>query len=453
MPPVMSSGLSPRDARRKRRVLGVLLAGAMAAAGCHQKPDPPAPVQSPGPGRSVAEIRELDIAFFRERAQRDPTGAMDLAHLAALYLARGRETGDPHDAVLAERTARRSLRNRAAHNQAASAVLQSALLAQHRFREALALATAARDEDPESNDLRAGVAEIQMELGLYDEARMTFQSIRPRANELSLLPRLARWAEITGDTGRARRLLRTALGAARAQPTLPAEQLAWYHLRVGDLELRLGDPVAADSAYTAGLAAHPGDHRLLSALAHSALAQRRWRDARRFGEEAIAIALDPTTLGILSDAAEALGDTAAAVDYARVLDIAVLDQPEAYHRAWSLFLLDHGRHLDRVAKKIRAELATRKDVYAYDLHAWSLHLQGRDREALAASRRALQQGTQDALLFHHAGAIMLASGDTAGARAQFARALAINPFMSPRQESSMRPLMGAAVALPAEVRR
>lgn len=431
---------------RHARAAAVLVAGALACMSCGRRPAQDSIASVREAARSESEIRELDIEYFRARAERDPTGAMDLAHLGALYLARGRETGDPRDAILAEKHARKSLRNRAARNGQAAAVLQSALLTQHRFREALSLAITARETDPESNELRAAVAEIQMELGDYAAARATFDSIRPRSNELAVLPRLARWAEMTGDTVRARRLLRTALAAARAQPSIPAEQLAWYHLRVGDLELRLGHPAAADSAYRAGLAVHAGDYRLLSALAHSALAQRKWDEALVTGQQAIAISLDPTTLGILSEAAAAAGDTAQAAEYARVLDVAVLGQPGAYHRAWSLFLLDHGRHLERVSARIEAELRTRRDIHGLDLHAWALHLRGRDREAMRAAQSALALGTQDASLYYHAGTIAMALGDTTRAREHLARAVAINPYFHPQHAEQARAVLSATAA-------
>ena len=105
-----------------------------------------------------------------------------------------------------------------------------------------------------------------------------------------------------------------------------------------------------------------------------------------------------------------MGDSAKSDEYAHVLDVAVLKQPGAYHRAWSLFLLDHDRHVATVSRKIREEMRTRKDIYAYDLLAWSLHKQGRDREAANAMAVALSQGTQDAQLFYHAGVIERALG-------------------------------------------
>ena len=126
----------------------------------------------------------------------DPHGAADLARLASLYLQRSRETGDPRDAIRAEEAARRSMRNRDAHNAQAMQVLSSSLLAQHRFVEALRVARAVRDRNPDAPALRAAVAEIEMELGQYDSARVTFAALGDAKSSLSVAPRLARWAEI-----------------------------------------------------------------------------------------------------------------------------------------------------------------------------------------------------------------------------------------------------------------
>ena len=71
------------------------------------------------------------------------------------------------------------------------------------------------------------------------------------------------------------------------------------------------------------------------------------------GEQAIAQALDPATLGVLTDAYTALGDTTKAAEYYHAMALAVLRQPGPYHRAWSLFLLDHDREVPRVLAKVR----------------------------------------------------------------------------------------------------
>jgi hypothetical protein len=85
--------------------------------------------------------------------------------------------------------------------------------------------------------------------------------------------------------------------------------------------------------------------------------------------------------------------------------VAVSQQAAAYHRAWSLFLLDHGRRVDEVLAKSQEELRTRTDIYGYDVVAWALHAKGRDREAREMMAHALALGTQDPLLATHAAAI------------------------------------------------
>ena len=379
------------------------------------------------PALSESEIRDLDIEFYKGRADLDPTGATDLARLAGLYLQRSRETGDPSDAIRAESTARRSLRNRHSRNDAAAQILSASLLAQHRFDEALAIARSLRDRNPEVLSLRAAVGEIQMELGQYDSARVSFDGVAGASRDLSVAPRLARWAEIEGRTGEARWLMRTALRTALATPHLPSEQVAWFWLRNGDLDLRSGKYAAADSEYGAGLAAHSGDYRLLAAKARLAAAQHEWRGVIDAGEAAIATSLDPATLGVLSDAYAAIGDSAKSRECARALDVAVLKQPGAYHRAWSLFLLDHHRHVATVYRKVLAELRTRRDIYGYDLLAWALHAQGRDAEAKTAMARALAQSTRDAQLFYHAAVIERALGNGREASQLFARMRALQP--------------------------
>jgi predicted Zn-dependent protease len=352
-----------------------------------------------------AAHRDADIAFFERRVAADPIGAADRARLAALYLQRGRETGDFGDYRRAERLARRSLALRVAHNANTYGTLTAALLAQHRFVEARTAARALAVREPGVPRHQAGLAEIDLELGRYGEARALFDSAWPARRDLAVATRLARWAELTGRTDLARRLLEQALTDARGRADLPAEQLAWFHLRVGDLALRHGRLEDAGWALRAGLAVRPGDYRLLAALARLEAARGHWRRAIAYGEDAIEAVPDPATFGLISDAYRALGDSGAAAQYAHAMEVAVAGQPGQWHRAWSLFLLDHERRVPEVLDRVRAELRTRRDVYGYDLLAWALHRAHRDGEARVAMDRALVLGTDDPQLREHAAAI------------------------------------------------
>jgi tetratricopeptide (TPR) repeat protein len=397
-----------------------------------------APAAAGAPVMADVDERTADIAFYTRRASKDPESAEDRAQLAALYLQRGRETGDYEDYRRADSVARASLALRTARNGKTFLTRASALLAQHRFAEAREVAEEAVRADSSAESYRGLLGETELELGDYDAARSTFASLDAVTASLSVAPRLARWAELNGRTEDARRILRNALAQTTLTSDLPAEQEAWFYYRVGDLELRTGRLAAAERAFAGGLAVEPNDYRILGGMARLEAVRHRPARAAEYGERAIAVVLDPATLGVVSDAYAALGDRAKSEEYARAMEVAVAGQPGPYHRAWSLFLLDHGRRVPEVLAKAQEELATRRDIYGYDLVAWALHKAGRDGEASAAMRQALRLGTRDALLFYHAGMIERALGHGPAAERYLEAALATNPSFHPTQPAEAR---------------
>jgi tetratricopeptide (TPR) repeat protein len=224
---------------------------------------------------------------------------------------------------------------------------------------------------------------------------------------------------------------------------VPREQLAWFHYRLGELHLRAGQQAAADSSFQRALAALPTDYRALGGLTRLAAARGDWKAVLDYGARAITVQLDPATLGTMSDAYAALGDTAQARSFADAMALAALSQPGAIHRAWGLFLLDHDRDVARVLREARTDIQSRRDVYGYDLLAWASYKSGRIEDARSAATAALSQGTEDATLFYHAGMIATAAGDSTAGRSLLARALALNPSFSPTQAALARRTLDA----------
>jgi tetratricopeptide (TPR) repeat protein len=422
--------------------LGLVLWAAVASAGRPTGPDRAAP----RPKLSEAQIRDLDIEFYRRRVERDSLSARDFTQLAGLHLQRARETADNQDLVRAEEIARHSLQLRTARNGAAFGILASSLLAQHRFSEALQAAQQLVEYDSSSISARGLLGETQLELGHYDEARRSLGSLASYRRDLSVAPRIARWEELHGRPQAARRLLRDARDVAAQQHGVRREQLAWFHLRLGDLALRNGQAREAERELRAGLRSSPDDYRLLGTMARLEAVQHQWERAIRYGEEAIAQALDPATIGLIGDAYAAVGDSAKSQEYYRAMEVTVLHQSGAFHRAWSLFLLDHGREVPAVLAKVSEEIETRRDIYGYDLLAWALHRSGRDAEARAPMMQALALGTKDAMLFYHAGMIEHALGDGPAAQRHLSLALAINPIWHPTQPGEARALLDSLAA-------
>jgi tetratricopeptide (TPR) repeat protein len=176
-------------------------------------------------------------------------------------------------------------------------------------------------------------------------------------------------------------------------------------------------------------------------MARLAAVRGAWREAADYGERAIARAIDPATLGLLHDAYSVLGDQTKAQEYYRAMALSVLRQPGPFHRAWSLFLLDHGREVPTVLAKVEEELESRKDIYGYDLLAWALHRSGRDGEAQEPMSHALALGTRDAMLFYHAGMIERALGNGQAARRHLEAALETNPYWDPFHPAEARAVL------------
>jgi tetratricopeptide (TPR) repeat protein len=399
------------------------------------------PPASGSAAMSEASRRDDQIRVWKITLLQDSASAIALGQLAALYAQRARETGVDADYLVAEEYARRSIGFRANRNGKTFVTLASVLVAEHRFADAEKVGRDLIELDPETPQYHALLGEIELELGNYSEAKREFDAVYRFRSHLSIAPRLARWYELTGNGSYARKLLHQALTTSLSHREIPREQVAWFHLRAGDIEMRQGRLRSAHSLFEQGLLIEPNDYRLLSAMASLEAAEGRPREAIEFGERAIAIKLDPATLGTIGDAYAAIGDTATAADYIRTMEVAVAGQRGPYHRAWSLFLLDHGKRYADVLANARGELETRRDIYGYDLLAWALHRNGRDIEARSAMDTALRLGTRDASLDFHAGMIERALDDAPRTRFYLERALRTNPHFHPTHAGEARAVL------------
>ncbi len=351
-------------------------------------------------------MRDADIAFYQKHAQRDPTGALDHLHLAALYLQRARERATPADLGRAEAEARISLANRRAHNGEAWHELALALVGQHKFIEARACADSLLADDPSAPGPRSLIGEIDLELGRYGEADTIFAALDRAGVEPAVLARVARWASLRGNAKHAWAVLLNAREKAHQRGGMPTEQLAWYDLRLGEMALtigRLGD--AADRLAMAH-ALIADDPRVLTALSRLALAKHDGKQALAYANDAMNAGEDPLAFALASDAYVLLGDSSNANRMFHAFETAITAAPPgAWHRQWRLELLDRGQQVDAVLAQAKDELTTRPDVYGWDQYAWALHRAGRDPEARAAMHEALRWNTEDVMLDAHAKAL------------------------------------------------
>ena len=391
--------------------------------------------------RLELEIRSKDIAFYIKRTMEDPQSAEDFAMVAGLYLQRARETGDVNDYRAAERYADESLELRKVRNGKAQLTYASALLAQHKFPQALAAARSLVDGDPYQPRYRALYAELLVEMGRYDAARVQFDSLRNDMRTLAVAPRYARYLEFVGRPDLARWVLRRAVNDTR-EAELPREQIAWFHLRAADLEIRSGRLRSAERDLSSGLRAAPEDGRLWSARARMHALDGNWRavlqDVERVGDRR-----DIATTALAGDAYAALGDTAKAATMWAAIEAMARNNPEPFNRQYTLFHLEHGIHVDETRMLLEREIAIRQDVYGWDQLALARYLTNDISGAATAIRNAMASGTKDANLYYRAALIARAQGDTVRSRALAAQALQLNPHFHHRYVADARVLARA----------
>ena len=369
--------------------------------------DPRSPILDPrsAPASASVSLVSADIGFYEKRASEDAWSAADRAALAMLYLQRGRETGEYADFQRAEQAARAALKLRHERNGKAMLALASSLLAQHRFVEARAAAEDLLRFDPSQIGNRALLAEIMLELGDYDGVEPEFRMLEAHEENLAVAPRVARWHEIHGRNGRARTILHAAATASLLRADLPAEQKAWFHLRIADHELRNGRIAAAERAIQTGLKSNPGDFRLLSMRARAWAAREQWErallDIDAVGEQA-----DLATLALGGEAALAMGQSERAQSFFRRVEEQARAKPEPFARQWTQYCLERRLYLDETVATLEAELRIRPDVLGHQLLAVGYQLQGRSAEARATIQGALRVKTQDALLQYQASRIL-----------------------------------------------
>lgn len=386
--------------------------------------------------RAELAIRSKDIEFYIKRSIEDPASAEDRAMVAGLYLQRARETGDVNDFRAAERYARESLALRTARNGKAQLTYASALLAQHKFSEALTAARRLVDDAPYEARYRALYAELLVEMGRYDLAKVQFDSLRNDMRTLAVAPRYARYLEFIGRTDMARGVLRRAVGDTRAA-SIPREQIAWFHLRMADLELRNGRLRVAERELRDGLRGAPEDGRLWALVARRRALRGEWRGVieavARVAERA-----DIATTALAGDAYVALGDTVAAHHLWQKIEHMAATNPEPFNRQYTLFHLEHGIALESTRALLEREITLRQDVYGWDQLAVARYLTDDITGAQQAMNAAMRAGTQDANMLYHASLIARASGDTSAATSFVTRALALNPVFHHRYAALAR---------------
>jgi len=381
-----------------------------------------------------ANIRSLQ---FRVRMYPSDFKAYD--QLAAAYIQKGRETADASYYELAKAALNKSL-DLVSHDPAAASAkthMAAVAMAEHQFAEALswaqeALALCSGDPSP-----WAIVGDALTDLGEYDRAADAYARLRgpvQSGNESTALAyerdsRVAYLRFLRGDAPGAIKLMRDAIALATTLH-LPAENVAWSEYQLGEICFKSGDITGAEQSYREGLLIDPNSYRNLAGLGEVRTAQERYTEAIALYQKALAVVPFPAFAAALYDLEMQAGRPDDARKQLELIEFIAKLNPlneRLFYRELALFYADHSLKLKESVELAKKELEVRHDVYTWDILAWVLYQNGRNREAAEAMQKALAPGTADALLDFHGGIIEFQLGHLDAARTLLGRALALNP--------------------------
>jgi tetratricopeptide (TPR) repeat protein len=355
-------------------------------------------------------------------------------------LQRQRETGDDSYAERAEKTIRRALQI-APNRPDMTLRLGRSLLAQHRFKEALACADKVVKDDPQAHRLRA---DALIELGRYDEATKAVAGVPRDAADPGLQALYAHVNGLKGQTEIAFKHWDNAVNIVEINGSLPAESAAWFYVRRGQARLTAGMSEQAESDFQKALEIFPGDYRAMEALVNLHARRHDWKNAVAWGEKLLPLASDPDVRFLLGECYQGLNQTEKAKQQwqlARNDAAKQLKDPGTHSRHLVLYLADTNQHLPEGLQLAQRDTKTRADVYTWDTLAWLAYKNKRFDEAKKASEKALALGTRDGMLWYHSGMIAMARGDRAGAKAKLSRALEINSHFHHKYADEARDIL------------
>jgi tetratricopeptide (TPR) repeat protein len=368
------------------------------------------------------------VETLQARLKQNPDDERAYVLLGAAYLQKVRETGDPTYYGKTEEALTRAL-DLQPDDFAAMIQMGALSLARHQFREALAWGEKARVISPGTVLTYGVIGDAQVELGQYDAALETFQTMVDLRPDLSSYSRASYIRELHGDVEGAIDAMQRAVQAGGPN----AENTNWTRVQLGNLYFNSGKLAEAEAQYNQALALYPGYIHAIAGLA-------RVHAARGEYDEALKLYIDATNRIPLPEYVIALGDVYEAAgrnqeaqqqfDLVRVMERLYAANGVDTDLEMALFNADHDQNLNETLALARKAYATRPSIHGADALAWALYKTGNYTEAQKYSEKALQLGTKDALKLFHAGMIALKLGDKVKASDYLDQALTINPYFS-----------------------
>jgi tetratricopeptide (TPR) repeat protein len=270
-----------------------------------------------------------------------------------------------------------------------------------------------------------------MEQGKLDEATRAYQSMMDQKPGLEAYTRAAHMRWLKGDLNGAIEVMQMAVDAS--SPRQP-EIAAWVHVGLALYQLQARNILDASHLLEAALVLRPNYAPALAARGRLLLAEGNAKDAADSLRQAAQIHPLIETQWLLVEALRFTDQSEEAQGVERqVIERGPVEDP----RTLALYLATTRQNVASAVRLAEKELETRQDVFTWDAIGWARRAAGQLEQAYIDSQRAVAQGTQDAQLFLHAGAIAAESGRREEAKRWLEQAAASQQMLLPSERQEL----------------
>lgn len=319
--------------------------------------------------------------LWDSKIKQDSLQILSLGNVAGEYSRYFQGTGDIKYLKMAEQSLKKAVDVAAVGKAGYLRALARNYISQHRFKEALDLALAAREQGSGVNASQSLLFDVHMELGNYQEAHAYLDSIR-NMSDFGYLIRLAKWNDHKGDLDTAIRFMEKAY--ERAQTSKNKNLMLWSSTNLADFYGHAGRIEDSYKLYLKALEMDPQNAYAKKGIAWIVYSHERdGKEALRIMDSIIKKNQSPDYFLLKAEIAEFIGNEALKLEaldnyHKRVGDKGYGEMYNAHNVDFLIGMEVNGKAL----KLAQREVENRPTPESYGLLAYSYLKKGEKEKAL-----------------------------------------------------------------------
>jgi tetratricopeptide (TPR) repeat protein len=379
------------------------------------------------------KVTRLKAADLLRKIKADPSDTKSMMALSTIFINEARITGNYAYYDMAAMKYLNDVLKTDPNNFEGLTLKSLVYLSQHHFADGLAIAQKAKSINPYSSLVYGMLVDGNVEMGYYDSAVTSAQSMVNIRPDLKSYSRISYLREIFGDYPGAITAMQKAINAGAPGD----EGTEWTKVQIGKLYENTGDLQNANMYYTMTLDERPGYAYGLAGLARIAIAEKDYNKAITYYTQADSSVNDFAIKEALADVYQLSGQKQKSDDLMKIVIDDMNKQAQSGQNnenighyvdkelAYAyLKINDYDKALDHALLEYDRRP---ENIDVNEAVAWVYYCKGDYDKAVPYIKTALKTNCKNPTLLCHAGLILAKAGEKPLAKTDFQNALKLNP--------------------------